>query len=109
MQLFQCLMAETRADMSDVTPDASFSHGKDKSAEVGSCKSGRCKARDHDFLSFRGLDLQPVGRSAARRILAARTLGHDAFKTLALGFGEELLSAALALIAKGDQRVARQY
>ena len=109
MKLFQRLVAEARADMSDISPRVVFPNREDESAEKRPGASRRREARDHNFLSFRGLDLQPVGRSASGCILAIRALCHDAFKTFALGFGKELLAAALAMIAEGDQRVARQY
>src|SRR5687767_5582173 len=71
MEVFQDLVAEACADMSDVAPRAAFPHGEDQGAEERSGAPGRREAGDHHFLSLRRLDLQPIRSPASGRIRAA--------------------------------------
>src|SRR3954465_11148892 len=108
MEVFQDLVAEASADMSDGAPSVAFPHGEDQGAEERPGAPGRREAGDHHFLSLCRLDLQPIRGPASGRINAVGTLGHDPFEALPLGLGEEFLTVPLALISEGDEFVARQ-
>src|SRR4051812_30859911 len=85
MEVFQDLVAEASADMSDVAPCVAFPHGEDQGAEKRPGPPGRREAGDHHFLSLCRLDLQPIRGPASARIRAVGALRHDAFETLPLG------------------------
>jgi hypothetical protein len=108
MEVFQDLVAEAGADMSDVAPCVAFPHGEDKGAEERPGAPGRREAGDHHFLSLCRLDLQPIRGPASGRINAVGPLGHDPFEALPLGLGEEFRTVPFAVSAEGDQLVARQ-
>ena len=108
MEVFQDLVAEAGAYMSDVAPCVAFPHGEDQGAEERPSAPGCREARDHHFLSLCRLDLQPIRSSAAGRINAVGPLGHDPFEALPLGLGEEFRTVPFAVSAEGDQLVARQ-
>src|ERR1700710_1476336 len=97
MELFQDPVAEAGADMSDVAPCFVFPHGEDQGAEERPGAPRRCEPGDDYFLSLCGLDLQPIGGPASGRVRAVGALRHDAFQSLLLGLGEELLTALLAV------------
>ena len=67
MEVFQDLVAEASADMSDVAPCIVFLHGEDQGAEERPGAPLLCEAGDHHFLSLCGLDLQPFGEASTRR------------------------------------------
>src|SRR5437016_4541996 len=108
MELFQDLVAEASADMSDVAPCVAFPHGKDEGAEERPGAPGRREPGDHYFLALCRLDLQPIRGAASGRIGAVGTLRHDAFQALPLGLGEEFRTIPFAVSAEGDELVARQ-
>lgn len=58
MEVFQDLVAEPRADMSDIAPCVVFPHGEDQGAEERPGALGRREARDHHFLLLCCLDRQ---------------------------------------------------
>src|SRR5712672_4327975 len=107
MEVFQDLVAEASAYMSDVAPCVVFPHGEDQGAEERPGAPGRREARDHHFLSLCRLDLQPIRAPASGRIRAVGALRHDAFQTLPLCLGKEFGTIPFAVSAKGDQLLAR--
>src|SRR6476620_6995635 len=108
MEVFQDLVAEASAYMSDVAPCVAFPHGEDQGAEERPGAPRRREAGDHHFLSLCRLDLQPIRGPASGRIRAVGALRHDAFETFPLGLGEEFRAVASTVSAKGDQLLARQ-
>src|SRR3954454_8611700 len=100
MEVFQDLVAEASADMSDVAPCVVFPHGEDQGAEEWPGAPGRREARDHHFLSPCRLDLQPIRGPSSGRIRAVGALRHDAFEALPLGLGEEFRAVPLTVSAK---------
>src|SRR3979490_111380 len=108
MEVFQDLVAEASAYMSDVAPCVVFPHGEDKGAEERPGAPGRREAGDHHFLSLCRLDLQPIRGAASGRIRAVGALRHDAFQALPLGLGEEFRTIPFAVMAESDELVARQ-
>src|SRR4051812_37721532 len=100
MEVFQDLVAEASADMSDVSPCVAFPHGEDQGAEERSAASRRREADDHHFLSLCRLDLQPIQGPASGRIHAVGALRHDAFETFPLGLGEEFLAVPFTVSAE---------
>src|ERR1700710_1519565 len=107
MEVFQDLVAEASAYMSDVAPCVAFPHGKDQGAEERPGVPGRREAGDHHFLSLCRLDLQPIRGPASGPIGTVGALRHDAFQTLPLRLGKEFSTIPFAVTAKGDQLVAR--
>src|ERR1700710_1405207 len=107
MEVFQDLVAEASAYMSDVAPCVAFPHGKDQGAEERPGAPGRREAGDHHFLSLCRLDLQPIRGPASGRISAVGPLGHDPFEALPLGLGEEFRTVPFTVSAE-DELVARQ-
>src|SRR5258705_11901748 len=101
MEVFQDLVAEASAYMSDVAPCVVFPHGEDQGAEERPSAPGRREADNHHFLSLCRLDLQPIRGSASGRIRAVGALGHDAFQALPLGLGEEFRTSPFAMRAAG--------
>ena len=93
MQLLKRLVAEPRADVTDIPPAVLLAHCEGKRSKERPRPPGRRETRDDDFLAFRSLDLQPVVGAGARQIFAVRALGHDALKAFALRFLEELCAA----------------
>src|SRR6266481_4225720 len=108
MEVFQDLLAEASAYMSDVAPCVAFPHGEDQGAEERPGAPGRREAGDHHFLPLCRLDLQPIRGPASGLIRAVGALRHDAFQTLPLCLGEEFRAVPFAVSAEGDQLVARQ-
>src|SRR4030088_3336705 len=97
MEVFQDLVAEASADMSDVAPCVALPHSEDQGAEERPGAPGRREAGDHHFLSLCRLDLQPIRGAASGRIRAVGALRHEAFQTLSLGLGEEFRTVPLAV------------
>src|SRR5712671_3650196 len=108
MEVFQDLVAEASADMSDVAPCVVFPHGEDQGAEERPGPPGRREAGDYHFLSLCRLDLQPIRGAASGPIRAVGALRHDAFQTPPLCLGKEFGTLPFAVSAEGDQLVARQ-
>src|SRR5215207_11561473 len=102
MKVFQDLVAEASAYMSDVAPRVAFPHREDQGAEE---RSGppRCReAGDHHFLSLCRLDLEPIHGPASGHIRAVGALCHDAFQTLPIGLSEEIRAVPFTVSAEGD-------
>src|SRR5579871_366453 len=91
--------------MPDITPAIAFPNRKDEGSEKGTRFLGSREARDHNFLTLRGFDLEPVIRADARQIFAAGAFCHDAFKSLARRFLEEFRAKRLAVPAEGNKPV----
>src|SRR5581483_9673780 len=108
VQLFQGLVAEAGPYVPDVMPGIVLPHGENKGTEERSAASGRREAGDHNFLSLRRLDLQPICGSPSGGVRAIGTLRHDTFQSLSLGFREEGRTFDFAMRAERDQLVARQ-
>src|ERR1700761_7036429 len=90
--------------MTDVSPGVDFSHGEDQGAEKLPCAPGCREASNNDLLPLCGLHLEPVGSSDSGGVGAFSALCHDAFEALALGLGKELLAAAFAVTAEGNEQ-----
>jgi hypothetical protein len=65
VQLFEDIVAESRADMADIAPAVAFAQRESKRPETGPGPSWGGEAGDDDFLPFRYFDLQPVIRARA--------------------------------------------
>jgi len=102
------LVAEAGPYMADVTPGIVFPHRENEGTEERPGAPGRREAGDHDFLSLRSLDLQPIRGSASGRVRAIGAFCHDAFETLSLGFREEFPTVRFSVTAERDQLVAWQ-
>src|SRR5215216_4550510 len=71
MEVFQDLVAEAGADMSDVAPCVAFPHGEDEGAEERPGAPWRREPGDHHFLSLCRLDLQPIRCDSRTDVVAA--------------------------------------
>ena len=80
VQFFKGRVAETGADMADIAPCSSRRGPPAPAPRNTGGSAGRGEAGDHDLLSPRRLDLEPVGGPRTRQVGALGSLGHDAFE-----------------------------
>src|SRR4051812_30966865 len=108
VQFLQGSMAEARPNMADVSPGVVLAHSKDQRSKVRPRPFGSSKSRNDNFLTFRSLYFEPIGRAPPGHVSTSRALSHDPLKALTLSFFKELLAESFAVAAKGDQLMARQ-
>src|SRR4029077_9990974 len=106
--LFEARVAKAGADVADITPNLALANRQYQGAEIRAGPARRGEARDHDFLTLRGLDFEPVRRACAGKIFALPALGHNALKTLRLCLLEVFHAVLATVFAVGEERVPWQ-
>ena len=108
VQLLQRLVCEPRADMTDIPPAVILAHREGQRSKERPGALWSREAGNNDFLTLRGLYLQPVVSTGTGQIFAVCALGHDPFEAFSLGFLKEFSAALLTVAAEFYQLVARQ-
>src|SRR5688572_5074708 len=77
MQFLKGRVTEAGADVPDVAPALPVSDRQHQCTEVGPGASRRSEASEHNLLSPRRLDLEPLFCARTRLVGALGSLGHD--------------------------------
>jgi hypothetical protein len=108
VQILQRLVCEPSANMTDIPPAVILPHREGKRSKERPCALWSREPGNNDFLTLRGLYLQPVVSTGTGQVFAVGALGHDPFEAFSLGFLKEFSTALLTVATELYQLVARE-